>query len=224
MPGSGEERLPVPGALEMTRLVAILRHTPPVLAVKTAEALLAGGVRVLEVTLNSSGALEMLRALHDAVGEPLLLGAGTVLSPQAADAALEAGARFVVTPHTDEVLIRHVVGRGVPMIPGALTPSEVLRAWNAGASAVKLFPAGSVGPAFLNDLRGPLPEVPFIPTGGVTLNNAEAFIQAGAWGLGLGSALADPRLIAAEDWPELSRRAAALAKIAQGARSTVAVA
>jgi 2-dehydro-3-deoxyphosphogluconate aldolase / (4S)-4-hydroxy-2-oxoglutarate aldolase len=211
------ERLRLPTLLESTRLVAIMRHIPPAEAVRTAEALVAGGVRALEVTLNSAGALEMIRAIVDALGDKVLIGAGTVLSTEAADAAFEAGVQFVVTPHTDDALIRHVVSHGVPIIPGALTPSEVLRAWNAGASAVKIFPAGPVGPGYVKDLRGPLPEIPFVPTGGITLENAEAFITAGAWGLGLGSALVDMQLIAGGDWSALSVRAAALARVAQAA-------
>jgi 2-dehydro-3-deoxyphosphogluconate aldolase/(4S)-4-hydroxy-2-oxoglutarate aldolase len=215
---SGSLRLPIPAVIEETRLMAILRHTEPRLAVKTAEALAAGGVRALEVTLNSSGALDMVRTIGEALGDRVLLGVGTVLSTEAADASFEVGARFVVTPHTDEALIAHVVGRGVPIIPGAFTASEVVRAWRAGASAVKLFPSGPVGPAYLKDLRGPLSDVPFVPTGGLTLGNAQAFVDAGAWGLGLGSALADPKVIAAEDWTELTRRAAAFSRIARAAR------
>jgi 2-dehydro-3-deoxyphosphogluconate aldolase/(4S)-4-hydroxy-2-oxoglutarate aldolase len=215
---SGSLRLPIPAVIEETRLMAILRHTEPRLAVKTAEALAAGGVRALEVTLNSAGALDMVRTIGEALGDRVLLGVGTVLSTEAADASFEVGARFVVTPHTDEALIGHVVGRGVPIIPGAFTASEVVRAWRAGASAVKLFPSGPVGPAYLKDLRGPLSDVPFVPTGGLTLGNAQAFVDAGAWGLGLGSALADPKVIAAEDWTELTRRAAAFSRIARAAR------
>lgn len=212
-------RLPIPLALEETRLVAILRHTAPDRAVRTAEALVAGGVRALEVTLNSQGALQMVRTLAEALGDRVLLGVGTVLSTDAADAAFAAGARFVVTPHTDPMLIRHVVGRGVPILPGAFTASEIFQAWSAGASGIKVFPSGPVGPGYIKDLRGPFGDVPFIPTGGVTLDNAESFIQAGAWGLGLASALVDPRLVAAGDWTELTRRATTFARIAWSART-----
>jgi 2-dehydro-3-deoxyphosphogluconate aldolase/(4S)-4-hydroxy-2-oxoglutarate aldolase len=195
-----------------------LRHTAPDLAVRTAEALVAGGVTALEVTMNSAGALHMLEAMHAALGDQVLLGMGTVLDMQAAEAALAAGARFIVCPHTDADLVRGVSQRGLPIVPGAFTATEIVTAWSAGASLVKVFPMGSVGPAYLKDLRGPLGHIPFVPTGGVTLENAGAFIDAGAWGLGLGSALASPRLIEAGDFAELTRRAAAFIEIAQKAR------
>jgi 2-dehydro-3-deoxyphosphogluconate aldolase/(4S)-4-hydroxy-2-oxoglutarate aldolase len=207
----------IPAALEESRVVAILRRTEARMAVETAEALLRGGISVIEVTLNTSGALEMLRAIRDAVGDRAVLGAGTVLDMAAADAALKAGAQFIVSPHTDVVLVRDMASRGVPCIPGAFTPTEVLTAWRAGASVVKLFPAGPVGAGYLRDLRGPLADIPLLPTGGVTLDNAASFMAAGAWGLGLGSALVAPDLVAAGRFDELTRRAAAFAAIAASA-------
>ena len=207
----------VPAALEQSRVVAILRRTEAALAVETAEALLRGGIFVIEVTLNTPGALDMLRAMRDSVGDRAVLGAGTVLDIAAADEALAAGAAFIVSPHTDTELVREMAARGVVCIPGALTPSEVLSAWRAGASVVKLFPAGPVGAGYLKDLRGPLADIPLLPTGGVTLDNAASFITAGAWGLGLGSALVAPDLVASGRFDELTRRAAALARIAAGA-------
>jgi len=159
----------------------------------------------------------MLRAMRDSVGDRAVLGAGTVLDIAAADEALAAGAAFIVSPHTDTELVREMAARGVVCIPGALTPSEVLSAWRAGASVVKLFPAGPVGAGYLKDLRGPLADIPLLPTGGVTLDNAATFIAAGAWGLGLGSALVAPDLVASGRFDELTRRAAAFARIAAGA-------
>ncbi len=204
----------IPAALERSRVVAILRRTEARLAVETAEALLRGGISVIEVTLNTPGALEMLRAMRDAVGDRALLGAGTVLDLAAADAALAAGAQFIVSPHTDANLVSAMVARGIACIPGALSTTEVLTAWRAGACLVKLFPAGPVGPGYVKDVRGPLADIPLLPTGGVTLENAPAFIAAGAWGLGLGSALVAPDLVAARRFAELARRAAAFAEIA----------
>jgi 2-dehydro-3-deoxyphosphogluconate aldolase/(4S)-4-hydroxy-2-oxoglutarate aldolase len=195
-------------------VVAILRRTEARLAVQTAEALLRGGVASIEVTLNTSGALDMLRSIRDAVGGRALLGAGTVLDLASAEAALDVGAQFIVSPHTDVGLVRAMAARGVPCIPGAFSPTEVLAAWNAGASVVKLFPAGPVGPGYLKDLRGPLGHIPLLPTGGVSLENAAAFIAAGAWGLGLGSALVDPGLVAEQRFDELTERSAAFAAIA----------
>lgn len=215
------ERVNVPRVLEETRVVAILRRTPARLAVEIAEALLQGGIGAIEVTLNTSGALEMLEEMRHALGDRVVLGAGTVLDVPAAEAAVAAGAQFIVSPHTDLELVREMGARGVACIPGALTPTEVLSAWRAGASVVKLFPAGPLGGGYLKDLRGPLTDIPLLPTGGVTLDNAAAFIAAGAWGLGLGSDLVAPGLVAEGRFDELARRAAAFAGIAAGARLRV---
>ena len=203
-----------PVELERSRTVAIMRRTDPKLACETVEALLAGGMQAIEVTFNSPGAVDMLRAIDQAFGARVLLGAGTVLDADEAEAALDNGARFIVSPHTDADLVASLARRGVACIPGALSATEVLAAWRAGASVVKLFPAGSVGVGYLKDLRGPLTDIPLLPTGGVTLDNAEAFIAAGAWGLGLGSALVDPRLVSERRFDELAERASAFVRIA----------
>lgn len=205
----------LPEALYETRVVAILRRTEPALAVEIAEALLAGGVRALEVTCDSPGVLDMLRAIDAALGDRVLLGAGTVLDREAAEAAIDAGARFLVSPHTDPALIRPLAQHGVPWLPGALSPTEILAAWRAGAVAVKVFPAGVVGPGYIKDLRGPLREIPLLPTGGVTLENAAAFLAAGAWGLGLGSDLVDGKLVTERRFGELTARASRLTALVQ---------
>lgn len=215
-------RPPVPDVLAATRVVAILRRTDAAQAVATAEAIYAGGVRAIEVTCDSDGVFDMIRAIGDALGDRMVVGAGTVLDLPTAERALEAGARYVVSPHTDPALIAALAGRGVPCVPGAFTASEVLAAWRAGATLVKLFPAGPVGPGYIKDLRGPLRQIPLLPTGGVTLQNAGDFIAAGAWGLGIGSALVDGPLVAAGRFDELTRRAAgfiaAAAPAGQGAQ------
>ena len=203
-----------PAELERSRVVAIMRRTDPRLACETVDALLAGGMQAIEVTFNSPGALDMLQAIDQAFGARVLLGAGTVLDQEQADLALERGARFIVSPHTDAALVSALARQGVPCIPGALTATEVLGAWRAGASVVKLFPASSVGVGYLKDLRGPLTDIPLLPTGGVTLDNAESFIAAGAWGLGLGSALVDPRLVSERRFDDLAQRARAFVEIA----------
>jgi 2-dehydro-3-deoxyphosphogluconate aldolase / (4S)-4-hydroxy-2-oxoglutarate aldolase len=161
--------------------------TPNVRAV--AEALAAGGVRAFEVTLNEPED-EALRAIEAAarVGPQLGLeiGAGTVLSIEAAERALNAGATFLVMPHLDLELVGWSAGRAIPALPGCATPTEVLSAWRAGAAAVKVFPASSLGPSFVRECRGPFPGLPLLPTGGVTLENAPDFIAAGAIGVGMG--------------------------------------
>jgi 2-dehydro-3-deoxyphosphogluconate aldolase/(4S)-4-hydroxy-2-oxoglutarate aldolase len=197
----------IPAQLEQSRVVAIMRHTEPTQAVRTVQALLDGGVCVIEVTFNSRGVLDMLRAIDQEFGERVLLGAGTVLDLDSANQALDNGARFIVSPHIDADLVRALSDRGVPTVPGAFTASEVLAARRAGASVVKVFPVGGVGPGYIKDLLGPLGGTPLMPTGGITLDNAADFIRAGAWGLGVGSSLVDAKTVAAGNFPEITRRA-----------------
>jgi 2-dehydro-3-deoxyphosphogluconate aldolase / (4S)-4-hydroxy-2-oxoglutarate aldolase len=213
-----ETRPAIPARLEASRVVAIMRRTDPSAAVATAEALVAGGIPTLEVTCDSPGAVDMIRAISQALGERALIGAGTVLDAATAQAALDAGARFLVSPHVDADLVRSFASRGVAWIPGAFTASEVVSAWRAGAIVVKLFPAGSVGPAYVKDLLGPLRHIPLLPTGGVTLENAASFVQAGAWGLGMGSALVSPQLVAEGRFEELQSRARRLTQAVAAAR------
>ncbi len=213
----------VPARLEASRIVAILRRTDADAAVATAQALLAGGVDCLEVTCDSPGAFDMLRAIAAELGEQVLLGAGTVLDGEMARAALDAGARFLVSPHLDVDLVQGLAERGVPWLPGAFTATEILSAWRAGAVAVKVFPAGGVGPGYIKDMLGPLRHIPLLPTGGVTLDNAAAFVSAGAWGLGMGSALVDSRLVAERRFDELQERARRLVRSVVAARAPAAV-
>lgn len=205
----------LPAAILEGRVIAIARRLDPPTLPAIAEALAANGIRAFEVTLNSPGAIESLRLLAAGpLAERLLVGAGTVLSIAEAEAALEAGARFLVTPHLDLDLVGWAAGRGVAIVPGAFSPTEILTAWRAGAAAVKLFPASAVGPAFVRDFRGPFPEIPILPTGGVTLENAPEFLRAGAVAVGLGS-----WLTGAGDPAEVGRRAAAVAAAIAAARA-----
>ena len=156
----------------------------------TCDALLEGGVRAFELTLNEPerSALEaMTTAVRHAEGSGLIVGAGTVLSVDAAQRAIDAGAAFLVAPHTDAEVVAWAAARGVPMFPGAATPTEALTAWRAGAAGVKVFPASSLGASFVRELRGPFPDLPMIPTGGVTPENAGGYIDAGAIAVGIGS-------------------------------------
>jgi 2-dehydro-3-deoxyphosphogluconate aldolase/(4S)-4-hydroxy-2-oxoglutarate aldolase len=201
--------------------VAILRRTDSGAAVATAEALLAGGIDSLEVTCDSPGVLDMIRAIDSALGERVLLGAGTVLDEPTARAALDAGARFLVSPHLDAPLVHRLADEGVPWIPGAFTATEVLGAWRAGACVVKLFPAGSVGPGYVKDLLGPFKDIPLLPTGGVSIDNAASFLEAGAWGLGMGSALVDRQLVASGRFDELEARARHVRQIVDGVAARI---
>ena len=154
-----------------------------------ADALEAGGVKAFELTLNEPVA-EALRTLASVARRRsamrLEIGAGTVLSIEAAGRALDAGATFLVMPHLDVELVAWAAERGIPALPGCATPTEAIAAWRAGAAAIKLFPASVAGPAFVRELRGPFPDIPVVPTGGVTFENAPAFIAAGASAVGLG--------------------------------------
>ena len=178
----------VPDAIRNGRVIAIGRRLDPATVPSIASALLESGVRAFEVTMDSDGALDAIAVLSArfAAGE-FVVGAGTVLSVSQAAAAVEAGARFIVMPHGDLEIVRWAVERGIPCLPGALTPSEILAVWRAGAAAVKVFPASTAGPSFVREMRGPLPEIPLVPTGGISLENAPAFLQSGAMAVGMGS-------------------------------------
>ncbi len=170
-------------------MVAIGRRVPVRDVREIAEALAVGGVRAFELTLNEPVA-DAYRALEAAarVGPDLgiQIGAGTVLSHDAARRAIDAGATFLVMPHLDAELVAWSALVGMPAIPGCATPTEVLAAWRAEAAAIKVFPASSLGPGFLRELRGPFPDIPLLPTGGVTLETVAAYIAAGAVGVGMG--------------------------------------
>lgn len=204
--------------IRVSGLIAILRHTDSQKAIETAQALQAAGVDVVEVTMNTSGALDMVRTLVDHFGDRLVIGAGTVLSSDAAARAIDAGAQLIVSPHFDEAIVRLARTRQIAVIPGAFTPTEIFRAWSAGASFVKVFPAGPVGPRYIRDVLAPLDQVPLVPTGGVSLENAAEFIRAGAAALGLGSALVDPRLVSAGRFDQISETAQAFLAAIRSAR------
>lgn len=183
------DRPPIPDLLRESKVIAIGRNVPPARAASIGEAFAAGGVRVMELTLNEpeDEALRSIAALA-AVADDLgaLVGAGTVLSIGAARRAVDAGARFIVSPHTDAELISWCALGGVPCYPGALSPTEIHTAWSAGASAVKLFPAAAVGTGYLKQIAGPFPDIPFVPTGGVSAETAGDWIAAGAVAVGMG--------------------------------------
>jgi 2-dehydro-3-deoxyphosphogluconate aldolase/(4S)-4-hydroxy-2-oxoglutarate aldolase len=198
------ETKPVSSTLEGIlehRIVAILRGCDPDHIVPVAHALYAGGIRLLEITLNSPGALEAIEAVTAALGNKMIVGAGTVLDAAEATSAIAAGARFVLSPSLDLPTIRRTIDLGAVSVPGAFTATEILTAWRHGANIVKVFPA-SVGPAYFRDLRGPLPQIPLMPTGGVNLENIREFDKAGAVAFGIGSALVTPAEALTDDYLE----------------------
>ncbi|WP_431210467.1 bifunctional 4-hydroxy-2-oxoglutarate aldolase/2-dehydro-3-deoxy-phosphogluconate aldolase [Puia sp. P3] len=170
------------------KIIAILRGCDPANVLAIAGALYDGGVRLLEITLNSPGALEAIAAVAKNFGDRMIIGAGTVLTEDEVRAAVGAGARFILSPALDIELIRVTKALGVVSVPGAFTATEILAAWRGGADIVKVFPA-SVGPAYFRDIRGPLPQIPLMPTGGVTLDTINEFKKVGAVAFGVGSAL-----------------------------------
>ena len=216
------EREEVVQRVRSSGLIAILRHTEASLAIDTASALVEAGIDVVEVTLNTTGALEMLGSISRAFGDRLVVGAGTVMSADAVVEAIAAGARLIVCPHLDEAIVTRAVERRVAIVPGGFTPTEIVRAWNAGASFVKVFPAGPVGPRYIRDVLAPLNPIALIPTGGVTLDNAAEFVRAGATALGLGSALVDPRVVASGRFGDLTTTARAFVDAVQVGRGKVA--
>jgi 2-dehydro-3-deoxyphosphogluconate aldolase/(4S)-4-hydroxy-2-oxoglutarate aldolase len=179
-----------------TGLIPVVRAESSDQAMRAVAALKAGGLDVLEVTMTVPGAIEVIRTLAGEYGAETLIGAGTVLDPETAQACIEAGAKFIVSPALNEETIQFCRAQDVAIFPGALTPTEVVRAWKAGADAVKVFPAGAVGGAsYLRALKAPLPQIELIPTGGVSLKTAADFIKAGAMALGVGADLVDPQAL-----------------------------
>lgn len=172
-------------------LVAIIRSPSSELLVDVAEALVAGGISVMEVTFTVPNALDVLAAVKKKLGDRILLGAGTVLDTETARAALLAGAEFIVTPTVNTKVIEMCRRYDKVIMPGGFTPTEILTAWEAGADAVKVFPAEIGGPAHLRAVKGPFPQIRLLPTGGVTLESLGDFVKAGACAVGLGSALVE---------------------------------
>ncbi|MEU9173905.1 bifunctional 4-hydroxy-2-oxoglutarate aldolase/2-dehydro-3-deoxy-phosphogluconate aldolase [Streptomyces sp. NPDC048420] len=183
------ERPALTPQLGRTRVMAILRSADASGLPAVARALAAGGVSCLEITLTTAGALDALAAVREELGPEVAVGAGTVITGEQARDALAAGAEFLVAPVVDTDVIRNAADRGIPCYPGAWTPTEVSQAWGAGAAAVKLFPAGTGGPAHLRHLRAPLPDIPLVAVGGVGIDEARDYLDAGACAVGIGSPL-----------------------------------
>jgi len=184
-------------------LVAVVRAPDTSHLVEVIAALAEGGVGVAEVTFTVPGALDVLKAAKAQLGDRVLLGAGTVLDPETARAALLAGAEFIVSPTLNFDVIRLCKRYDKLVFPGAFTPTEILAAWEAGADVVKVFPADVLGPPYFKAMRGPLPQIRLMPTGGVDLNTAGEFLRAGACCLGVGSQLVDPKAVARQDFEYL---------------------
>jgi len=195
--------------IEAGRIIAILRGDFAGREEDIVAAMIAGGLSAVEVTLNSRDAFAAINRLANRFGSQMAVGAGTVLTPNEVLRAADAGARFIVSPNRDVAVIEETKKRGLISLPGCFTPSEVVEAINAGADAAKLFPANSLGPAFVKALRGPLPTIRTVPTGGVTAELAREYFAAGAWAIGAGSELIGKDLFVAGGLEKLRQRTAA---------------
>lgn len=200
-------------------VIAVLRTDSPSQLVSTAKALAEGGVRSVEVTMTTPGALEVVREAVRELKGGAIVGVGSVLDPQTARAAILAGAEFVVSPILDPDTILLVNRYGKVVIPGAFTPTEILEAWEAGADAVKIFPASVGGPAYVKAIKGPLPQVKLVPTGGVSLENTGDFIKAGAEMVAAGGNLVPPKEIASGMFDQITQRARKFVEAVAAARS-----
>jgi 2-dehydro-3-deoxyphosphogluconate aldolase/(4S)-4-hydroxy-2-oxoglutarate aldolase len=198
------------------KAIAVIRMTDAAKLAKAAAALREGGITALEVTMTVPGAVEIIRIMARDKEPGMLIGAGTVLDAGTASDVIAAGADFVVSPVMDMDMVRACREAEVLVVPGAFTPTEIVAAWRTGADLVKVFPVTSLGPQFFRDLRGPLPHIRLMPTGGVTLENAREFIAAGACCVGIGSALLDRKTIDADDWEALESRARRLVESLSG--------
>ena len=200
-------------------LVPVVRADSADQAKRAVAAIMAGGVSVVEVTMTVPGAIGVIEQLAKAFGGEALIGAGTVLDPETANKCIQAGAQFIVSPALNEETIAFCRARDIAIFPGALTPTEVVRAWNAGADAVKVFPAGAVGGAsYLKALKAPLPQIELVPTGGVSLKTAADFIKAGAMALGVGADLVDMKALRDGNDQLITERARQFLEIVREAR------
>ncbi len=202
-------------------LIPVVRATSADEAMRAVDAIKEGGVDVLEITMTVPGAIRVIEKLADRYGNDAIVGAGTVLDPETARACMLAGARFIVSPALNTETIAMCRRYGVAVMPGALTPTEVITAWQAGADMVKVFPCGALGGAsYIKSLKAPLPQVEMIPTGGVNLKTAVAFIQAGSAALGVGADLVDTKALQSGNAAEVTAKAREFVALVREARQS----
>ena len=204
--------------IEATGVVAVIRADSGTQLVDICRALLAGGVTACEITMTTPNAIEAIGRASAELGDQAIIGVGTALDAETARAAILAGAQFVVSPSLDLATIAMAHRYDKPVMPGALTPTEIVTAWTAGADIVKVFPANHFGPTYFKDLKGPLPHIRLTPTGGVDLTTAADWIKAGAACLGVGSALVKKEFIKSKDWAALTGLARQYVDIVRAAR------
>jgi len=200
-------------------LIPVIRVTSASEAMDVADAIKEGGVSLIEITMSVQGAIDVIKELAQKYKDEIIMGAGTILDPETGRAALLAGAQFIVSPTLNLDLIQLAHRYSAVVIPGAMTPTEILTAWNAGADMVKVFPSAQLGgPEYIKAIRGPLPQILLVPTGGVNLQNAGAFIKAGAIALGVGGELVDKKAIKEKKFHIITENTRVFLKTIQEAR------
>lgn len=199
-------------------LLAVIRGPSPELTVKMVEALVEGGVLGIEITYSTPNAEEVVRTLAGKFGDSILLGMGTLTKPEQAESAKSAGAVFLVSPICEKKLVKAMVASGLLTMAGALTPTEVFKAYSLGVDVIKIFPGSLGGPGYVKALKGPFPYIPMMPTGGVNAANAAEWFAAGVVAVGAGSELCPPQLAKEGKFDEISRKAADFVKTIQNSR------
>nr|WP_309100002.1 bifunctional 4-hydroxy-2-oxoglutarate aldolase/2-dehydro-3-deoxy-phosphogluconate aldolase [Fredinandcohnia onubensis] len=196
------------------KIIAVIRNIPEGKVLKVMEALLLGGIKTMEVTFGSPNTVGVIKKASEVFKDDLLIGAGTVLTVTEVDQAVEAGAKFIFSPNFSDNVVKRTLQHNVISIPGVMTPSEIYQAHEAGADAVKLFPAKIVGASFIKDIKGPMPFVNFIPTGGIDKNNITDFLKAGSIAVGMGGSLLDKQMITEGNYKQLTQHVKEIMKIA----------
>jgi len=205
--------------IEDAGILAVIRGPSPDLTLKMVAALVDGGVHGIEITFTTPEALSVVDSLHKEFGDNIVLGMGTLTEEEQASAAISAGATFLVSPHTEDALAAAMVATGMPVMMGALTPSEVMKAWELGSDVVKLFPGSLGGPGYMKSLKGPFPEIPLMPTGGVSKDNIKDWFAAGAFAVGAGSNLCPKDLAKSGEFDQITKIAREYVKAINEARS-----
>ena len=200
-------------------VVAVIRMKDTNRLVNVIEALRVGGIKSMEITMTVPGAVDIIRQLSNEVPPDVLIGAGTVVEEETAAKVIDAGATFVVGPVLNLDIVSLCVRRGIAVMPGCYTPTEILAGWKAGADIIKVFPATSLGPKYFKDLSGPFPDIRLMPTGGVTIDNVGEWIAAGACAVGIGSDLLDKKAIEEGRYEVLTERAARMVQNVKAAKA-----
>ena len=203
-------------------VLAVIRGPSAELTVKMVEALVAGGVKGIEITYSTPDAEAVVRTLADQFGESILLGMGTLTEPAQAASAKAAGAMYLVSPMCDPDLVRAMVASGLPVMAGCLTPTEIYQTYRLGADVIKIFPGSLTGPSYIKAIHGPFPHIPMMPTGGVSDSNVKDWFAAGAIAVGAGSELCPPALAKEGRFAEITQNAVQFVKVIQDARQALA--